>query len=107
MTFTQFQEQVKILNKDTRNLNNLFLQYISNSGTLAQILESMSVKFEDDKVPEELVVAFVGRLSVSLAHVVMMCSLINVDFDEVAKSVILSLMKEDKEEINKEEINKE
>ena len=106
MTFSQFQEQVKILNKDTSSLNNLFLQYVSNSGTIAQILKAMSVKFEDDKVPEDLVIAFAGTLSVILYDLVRMCSLLNTDFNEVAKSVILNLMEEDKEE-DTEEDNKE
>ena len=103
MTFNQFQGQVKILNKDTNSLNNLFLQYVSNSGNVAQMLEAMSVKFEEDKVPEELIIAFVYRLSMILADIVKMCSLVNVDFDEVAKSVILSLMEEDKEEDTEED----
>ena len=67
MTFSQFQEQVKILNKDTSSLNNLFLQYVSNSGTIAQILKAMSVKFEDDKIPQDLVVAFISRLAVRVS----------------------------------------
>ena len=100
MTFNQFQEQVKIFNKDTSSLNNIFLQYVSNNGVLAQILEIMTIKSQESEITEDLVVAYVGRLSIAISNIVSMCSLLNVDFEEIAKAAVLSLMQEDE---NKEE----